>query len=1628
LEKSDTVAIMIHPGPTFDPGSDRSICANKGIVALEANNSGGSQVVWLTNGSGTFSDSTVSSTVYSFSTNDIASGGVILNVKLSDMAGLCKVEKKHFKLAITPAPIVNAGSDLNICSNALSIAVNGGVTKSPSSKGLWTALPTASGTFSSSNSNTSSSLTDFYLPSNADVASQKVALLLTADDNGNCNSVSDTLVIRFTPAPTVEAGSDQQVCGDTAFAPISAGLTVVGGGTWSSNGLGTILDPGSISTGYAPSDTERVKGATVKLVFTSNAQGTCRSVRDSLNVSISARPLVNKGLDVTACGDTSSIALEGSVTNASGGIWNIVSGFGHFQSNSGSSTTLLKDKYIPSASDLTTGVVTLMVSTTGTLAQCKPVTDLKVIKLTPIPQIEAGSDAQVCANNRSITLSGALKNNAATGGTWLSSGTGKFVPTKDTLVTTYIPSSLDSSAGKVKLILTSTGNGNCKPVLDTLNVVMTPSPVVTVSSDMSPCADSSQLAVTGTFTQASGANWTTSGIGSFANSSSNSTSYFLKGQSGSIILTFKTDSGYCRPVSGKITLNVSPLPLVNAGTDTIACADVVSIPLKGTINSVVTATKWSVADGSSISSPTSLSITYVPNQSQRNAGAIAFQLESTAQGKCKPVSDVKLVTLQRYPNVAVNAGLPQSMCYDAAFTTLNSSLYYVQKASWASLTSPVANQGSFIDAKVHITSDSTFAKNEYAPSAFERGNGKDTSQFFLRLTGTSTVGQCIKTVTSDVKIFVIPLPQITLFGKDSMGVCADKDTVSAHAEARVGGVLVSGFWTSTGTGIFEPNYLSSDAHYRLSENDRKTPSVTLVYHAYGGGCDTVSTTKVLSLVPALPTVDAGPDQKVCKNNLILTLDGKVTTAPKYGWSVVPTGGSFTPDSNSLQTVFFPTPLMSQNGAIKLRLRSHGPAACKDVTDDLFVTFTDIPKVNIAPDSIEICADMDTLLVSGNLENATGGIWTSNGTGRFSPSANGLSAQYLPSESDKIKGKVRLKLTSTGNGNCLAVSDSVLLRIRPRPVVTDTAYGVCINADSISLKATSTTDAGFWSTNGTGSFSPSVHLLKPSYYPSFEDRAKGQWNITFTSSDNELCQAVSKTISVQLQSLPLADAGHDQMICVNTSTTIAAVAYPDIVTYSWTKIAPTVGSPQDSFIVNSGKLTTTSTFGLKVVDNKGCQNTDTMVVNVIPRPIVNIPLTSYCAYLDSTIYSQVSQVNPIFGTYQWYTNHLLQFGQDQSSTKITQSGEYTIVFDIGNCSTSDSTNILPLPTLNGINKFVCENAGVTLNVTSSPVVNYTWRKGSLTSTPFSTTVIPVAADSKVTDTTTYFVTAKDAHNCLNVDSIIVFTIPTPIFSLHDSSLCAGSPLVLDAQPMNVKGDSTRFFYLWQTGETTSYKDVTKSSSITSTDSSIYSVTVKIGNGTGSCDGTSKAKVVYFPLPLFTMPDSRIFCGDQKDPNAGNSPVLDPGIAAAHYLWNTGDTTRTIVVKTEGLYFVKVTNSHNCSASDSTKMTEKCQPHVYIPTAFSPNGDNNNDYFVVFGNKFIKNFRLRIFNRWGEVIFNVEDPEGINVFNETDGSYSWDGNYRGKPMPVGIYPFLVTYEGKDEDFKGPYKQEGSVMIIR
>ncbi len=254
-----------------------------------------------------------------------------------------------------------------------------------------------------------------------------------------------------------------------------------------------------------------------------------------------------------------------------------------------------------------------------------------------------------------------------------------------------------------------------------------------------------------------------------------------------------------------------------------------------------------------------------------------------------------------------------------------------------------------------------------------------------------------------------------------------------------------------------------------------------------------------------------------------------------------------------------------------------------------------------------------------------------------------------------------------------------------------------------------------------------------------------------------------------------------------------------------------------------------------------------------------------------------------------------------------------------------------------------------------------------------------------------------RECFMADTIKISLRKPPGITIGpDTTLCRDSSIVL-----NVRSEVWIEFN-WSTGENT--RDITVSQPGT------YIVNVKDRN---DCFNSDTIQVGERPSPILNLAPEYIICIPD-----GGSTILDAnGVGVLHYEWpHSGDTTRTVTVNQEGIYSVIATNDVGCVTEQSTNVVDKCEPRFFIPEAFSPDGEGHNENLEVFGAYYTR-FTMRIYNRWGEVIYATTEIED-----------RWDGTYKGLKVQPGVYPYVLSYEALYFPERAPVVKRGSVLVIR
>lgn len=263
----------------------------------------------------------------------------------------------------------------------------------------------------------------------------------------------------------------------------------------------------------------------------------------------------------------------------------------------------------------------------------------------------------------------------------------------------------------------------------------------------------------------------------------------------------------------------------------------------------------------------------------------------------------------------------------------------------------------------------------------------------------------------------------------------------------------------------------------------------------------------------------------------------------------------------------------------------------------------------------------------------------------------------------------------------------------------------------------------------------------------------------------------------------------------------------------------------------------------------------------------------------------------------------------------------------------------------------------------------------------------------------FMVATDLTTCKARDTayaiINVYPPNVNANAFPDTTICLG-----ENAPLTATGGVT-FKWVPSTG----LDDSTSSNPIASPDSTTsYTVFITDSNG---CPDTAGLTVTLFPSAIadfyFESPIYPVISINQ------DIPFFNQSINATIFNWDFGDggssnlDNPTHKFTQEGIFTVCLTanNTFNCDSVYCLDL-EVVKGQVHIPTAFSPNADNENDRFFLKG-KGVVNMELRIYNRWGELVYESDDLKEI-----MDPNRGWNGTYKGKLQEMDVYVYYVRYD--------------------
>ncbi|MEX1202757.1 MAG: PKD domain-containing protein, partial [Ferruginibacter sp.] len=432
-------------------------------------------------------------------------------------------------------------------------------------------------------------------------------------------------------------------------------------------------------------------------------------------------------------------------------------------------------------------------------------------------------------------------------------------------------------------------------------------------------------------------------------------------------------------------------------------------------------------------------------------------------------------------------------------------------------------------------------------------------------------------------------------------------------------------------------------------------------------------------------------------------------------------------------------------------------------------------------------------------------------------------------------------------------------------------------------------------------------------------------------------------------------------------------------------------------------------------------TQTIVVNAKPIALFSIN-NNICLGQSATIVNSSTIPSGSINTWNWNYGD----GNTASSTNgntynytYTSVGAYQVklVTLSANGCVSDTVlqtvvvNSIPVASFN-MPASVCMPNGIVAFTNNSSVagglgLTYVWNFGDGN----SSTQTSASHTYAVINTYSITLRAISSAGCFD-DSVRVFSAffdkPIANFAVTPDSLCQGANN--DFSDLSTAPNSSIKSRLWIFGD--------RSTSIVANPTKRYnnpgSYTVKlVVTNNESCVSDTFAKVVRVYLqpvvdagPSFVVPQGSLI---RFNPIANDSSVTNFLWSPGFGLSNATALRPSLTATTDQTYTLTATAEGNCTASDF--LTVKILRPVIIPNAFSPNGDNVNDRWQIDNLTDYTGVVVEVFNRFGQLVY-------------TSNGYgtAWDGNSKGKPLPVGTYYYIIQ-------LKNGFKPlNGSITIIR
>lgn len=790
-------------------------------------------------------------------------------------------------------------------------------------------------------------------------------------------------------------------------------------------------------------------------------------------------------------------------------------------------------------------------------------------------------------------------------------------------------------------------------------------------------------------------------------------------------------------------------------------------------------------------------------------------------------------------------------------------------------------------------------------------------------------------------------------------------TVTSSATTICNGASVTLSASGSNTYLWQPGNISGTSV-------SVTPSSTTTYTVTGtdvSGCsDTDQITVTVNPLPIV-TVSSTPNT-ICAGQAVSLSAGGGSTYVWNGGGLVAAGGATQTDSPVVNTTYSVTVTTA--------------AGCSD-SSTVSVTVNPNPVANAGIDQA-ICTG-STVALNGN----GGGVYVWNGGGLTN--ASGAAQTDAPTATTDYV----LQVT---DGNGCTDNDTVSIVVNALPVVTaGNDIQICLNS-STQLNA-----------SGAVSYvwTPAIGLSDDSIA---NPVAGPLVNTTYvvTGIDANGCMDTD-TVTITIGNNLTVFASNDITICPGDTAQIT-VAGGSI--WNW---GPSASLDAPNAQTTNAFPSVTTTYTVNVTDPNGCVGSDSVTVFI--NPAVNLTATgtsTICIGQSATLTATPSGGSGSY-TYVW-DNSLTGAGPHVVTPAATTVYNVYVTDSIGCNSTVQTLTVTVNPplTLNAIaGSSVCSGSSTNVTASGSGGDNnlvYTWLPGNLNGA--SQTLNPAT-------TTTYTVILTDGCTTpADTQTVTVTVNALPVVTVTSSVSSGCMPLCVSFTETSSSNCVTS---AWQFGDGNTSTSSAPTNCYAQAGSYDVTYTCTDANGcVGSSFTAGMINVSPAPSASFAVTPSGTIQVDQSGTQVCMTD-LSSGANAWTWILTEPSGTQTsnqqspcFTISDTGSYSVMliVRNSQGCT--DTTTMTFNAEnpcTDIFVPNAFSPNGDNQNDTFFVYGSC-ISFMQLEIYNRWGE-----------RVFITTNQANGWDGSWRGQACEAAVFTYVLTGQMDDGTV---IEKQGNISLVK